>query len=174
MNSMKNILKAGPAFLAFIFIAVTAAAQKDVSLKMGGSYFINCQRTIAFGEQAVITISGDDITGRKVNFDIFSANGTLDASLEEGQFTGRNANFYELRRFPEGFTITDARNGRIVLKIVSVENREQKRQDLHVWADFFLPDGGRFQCTPDESNVPMLQMMKGSTFKNVGTAVQLN
>jgi len=70
--------------------------------------------------------------------------------------------------------VVDTRNDRIVLKIFSVENKAMKRNDLHVWADFFLPDGNRFQCTPEECTVPMMQMMKGATFKNNETAIQLH
>jgi hypothetical protein len=74
----------------------------------------------------------------------------------------------------EGFTITDSRSERIVLMVKKVENKTEKRTELHVWADFFLPDGNRFQCSPDECNLPMLQMMTGSTFSGVGTAIQLD
>ena len=172
---MKNIIKP-ILLLAFgVMLTTIAAAQNsDVSLKIGGSYFINCKRTIAFGEQSVMSVSGDDKTGRKVNFDIFSPSGTLDASLKDGSFSGAKAKFYAINRFDNGFTVVDTRNDRIVLKIVSVENKAQKRNDLHVWADFFLPNGERFQCTPEECNVPMMQMMKGATFSNNETAIQLN
>lgn len=160
--------------LGTMMAATTTAQSSDISLKIGGSYFINCKRTIAFGEQAVMTVSGDDKTGRKVNFDIFSPSGTLDASLRDGNFSGAKARFYAVSRFADGFTVVDTRNDRTVLKIVSVENKAMKRNDLHVWADFFLPNGERFQCTPEECNVPMMQMMKGATFKNNETAIQLN
>jgi hypothetical protein len=148
-------------------------AQKDVCLKIGGSYFINCKRTIAFGEQAIMSVSGDDQTGRNVNFDIFSSKGILDAALKDGKFTGTNANYYSIVILGEGFTITDLRSNRIALKVMNIKNDSEKRSELHIWADFFLPDGGRFQCTPEESNVPMLNMLRGATFKNNETAIQL-
>jgi hypothetical protein len=56
---------------------------------------------------------------------------------------------------------------------MNIKNDSEKRSELHIWADFFLPDGGRFQCTPEESNVPMLNMLRGATFKNNETAIQL-
>lgn len=172
---MKNLHKIILLCLSITSIAEAAAQNsKDVSLKIGGCYFLNCERTIAFGEQAVMTVNGDDKTGRMVNFDLFAPNGALEASLKNGQFTGPKAKSYKITAFPDGFTITDTRNGRVVLKIVSMKNASQARYDLHVWADFYLPNGGRFLCSPEESNVPLLQMMQGSTFKNVGTAIQLN
>ena len=149
-------------------------AQKDVSLKIGGSYFINCKRTIAFGEQSVMTVSGDDKDGRKVNFDIFSPEGILEASLNEGKFLGVKADNYVFKTIEDGFTITDLERHRIVLKIIRVENKVAKRIDMHVYADMYLPDGSRFQCTPDDCNVPMMKMMKGATFESNGTAIQLN
>lgn len=161
-------------FTTTVFLTSTVAlVAQDVSLKIGGCYFINCERTIAFGEQSIMSVSGDDKSGRKVNFDIYSADGVLEASLFDGNFTGIRAADYAIVRFEDGFYIQDSKNQHIVLKIQNVQNTSEKRLDLHVWADLFLPGGNRFQCTPEESNVAMLGMMKGSTFKNNKTAIQL-
>ena len=119
-------------------------------------------------------MSGNDKTGRMVNFDLYGADGTLQASLLNGNFSGKQADDYHVQRFEEGFFIKNTVENRIVLKIQSVENKEEKRTEMHVWADFYLPNGGVFQCTPEESNVPLLEMIKGTTMKNAGTGVQLN
>lgn len=170
---MKNTIKTGLFLLLGAIVSATTLSGQDVCLKIGGSYFINCKRTIAFGEQAIMTVSHDDKNGSMVNFDIFSPEGVLDASLKAGKFSGTKANAYAVKNLGEGFTVTDTRTNRIVLKVVGVKNEDQKRNELHVWGDFFLPDGGRFQCTPEESNVPMLNMMRGAIFKNNETAIQL-
>jgi hypothetical protein len=172
---MLSMLRKTHLFWAALLLPFLLSAQEqDLSLKMGGVYFINSERTVAFGDYAVMTISGDDKTGRKVDFDIFSPEGTLDASLRNGTFSGRQAHFYAVARSEGGFVVLDTRNDRVVLKVISVKNEAKQRNDLHVWADFFLPNGERFQCTPEDSNVPMMKMMKGSTFRNVGTGIQLN
>lgn len=159
---------------ATLLSAAPSTAQKpDVCLKIGGNYFINCARTIAFGDYSILSVSGDEKTGRMVNFEIYSAKGTLDATLKEGKFSGKNADSYSLKSLGDGFVISDSRTNRPVLKIQNVENKALKRMEMNVWADFFLPNGGRFECTPQTSNVPMLEMMKGATFKNNGTAIQL-
>lgn len=172
---MKNSIKLS-LLLAFnvLFIATTFAQNNKVSLKIGGSYFINCKRTIVFGEQSIMNIVDDDQTGKKINFDIFSPSGTLDASLSNGSFTGINAKFYVINKIDQGFIINDIRNNRMVLKVMNIKNKEENRNDLHIWADFFLPNGKRFQCTPEESNVAIMQMMTGATFENNLTAIQLH
>jgi hypothetical protein len=170
---MRNTIKISLFLLAGIIVSATTLSGQDVCLKIGGSYFINCKRTIAFGEQAIMTVSLDDKNRRMVNFDIFSQEGVLDASLKDGKFSGRQANAYVVENIGEGFAVTDTRSKRVVLKVMGVKNEDQKRNELHVWGDFFLPDGGRFQCTPEESNVPMLNMVRGATFKNNETAIQL-
>jgi hypothetical protein len=155
-------------------IPASAQAQKDVSLKIGGNYFINCKRTIVLGDYTILSVSGDDESGRMVNFSIYGPDGRLDARLHEGSFEGPRAEYYKIQTAPNGFQIVDTRVDRIVLKILRVENPQYKRTDMHVWAEFFLPNGQLFQCSPEESNVPMLQMIKGSTFSNNDTAIQLN
>lgn len=170
---MRNTIKISLFLLVGTIVSMTTLSGQDVCLKIGGSYFINCKRTIAFGEQAIMTVSLDSKNGQMVNFDIFSPEGVLDASLKNGKFSGAKASAYSVKNIGEGFTVTDTRTGRIVLKVMGVKNEALKRSELHVWGDFFLPDGGRFQCTPEESNVPMLNMMRGATFKNNETAIQL-
>jgi hypothetical protein len=159
-------------------VALPSAAQTtpkaDVCLKIGGSYFINCKRTIAFGEYSILTVSGNDSTGRMVNFDIYSSSGTLDASLKDGNFSGTNDDSYTVAHIQDGFAVSDKRNSRLVLKVVNVFNKEENRSEMQVWGDFFLPNGGRFICTPETSNVPMLEMMKGNTFQGAGTGIQLD
>jgi hypothetical protein len=171
---MKRIIKTSLLFALVAIVQTTSFAQNnDISLKIGGNYFINCERTIVYGDHSILNIVGDDQTGRRVNFDIFSSLGTLDASLADGSFSGPNAKYYTANRFEDGFDVIDSRDGRVVLKILSVDNIKMNRNDLHVWADFYLPDRSRFQCTPDKSNVPTLQMMSGTTFKNNKVAIQL-
>jgi hypothetical protein len=170
---MKTILST-LLMVSFIFVADTLSAQNDICLKIGGNYYINCKRTIAFGNQSIFSITGNDSTGRDVSFDLFSATGTLDASFKNGQLSGPNVRFYELKNTGDILTISDLLNKRFILKIVYTEDNPEKRKEFHVWADFYLPNGERFQCTPDETNVPMLNMMKGATFKNSYTAIQLN
>lgn len=120
-----------------------------------------------------MTVSGNDSTGRMVNFEIYAPSGVLEASLKEGKFTGSQAASFEAKSIKDGFTVTDTRNSRVVLKVVSIYSDENKRDEMNVWGDFFLPNGGRFMFTPETSNLPMLDMMKGSTFRNVGTAIQI-
>jgi hypothetical protein len=174
---MKFLSKITLSLLTLLIIyssSLYAQSQKNVCLKIGGSYYINCERTIVFGEQAIMSVNGDDERGRTINFDIFSSKGILDASLKDGNFSGTNVKSYAIAQMEEHFTITHTRSNRLVLMVKNVENKTEKRNEFHIWADFFLPDGNRFQCTPEASNVPMLEMIKGATFTNSNTAIQLN
>ena len=161
-------------FSLLFFVNISLFAQKDLSLKIGGSYYINCQKTIVFGNQPIMSMTGDDVKGRKISFDVYSPEGILDASLNEGKFTGPRADAYSIVSIPDGFYIEDTRNQRIALKIVRVENKKEERFDFHVWGDFFLPNGERFQCSPEDSNHSLLQMLKGATFARNRVAIQLN
>lgn len=162
-------------FCAFAGLSgLFAQGKADIVLKMGSNYYINCKQSIAFGDYSILSVSGDAQNGRMIFFDIYNPQGGLDASFRDGTFTGAAASYFQIQQIPDGFYILDSRSQHIPLKIVNVYNAAKSRKELHVWADFFLPNGGRFQCTPDQSNVPYLQMMQGSTFANNQTAIRLN
>jgi hypothetical protein len=163
--------------VAVLMLLTTASfflqTESPICIKMGGSYFINCARTIVFGDQDIMTMEGDDIKGRKIHFDLFSAKGKLEATLQGGVFSGSNAHQYAVKALEDGFMIFDKRSDRVVLVTKNVNNAADDRKEVHIWADFYLPDGNRFQCTPDESNVPVLNMLRGATFTNSEIAISL-
>jgi hypothetical protein len=171
-------MKRYPTFILLLALwtlsfSVTFGQQDDFALKICGSYYVKCARTIVFGEHSILNIVGDDLRGRKVSFDIYSPNGILEATLQDGRFSGPGEINFTVHLFDEGFDVLDIRDRRVILRIIRQDNPSQSRVDLLVWADLYLPDGNRFQCSPEDCNVPMLSMMKGVTFSNVNTAIQL-
>jgi len=147
---------------------------QDICLKIGSNYFINCKNVISINGHPILQMTGDDATGRKVSFEIYSANGALDATLRDGKLSGQNANFYKISQEPNGFTLSDGRDKHIVLRVEGHYNEKEKRKEDFVWAQLYLPDGNIFQCTPETTNVEYLQYMSGSTFRNSDSAIELN
>jgi len=43
-----------------------------------------------------------------------------------------------------------------------------------MWGNLYMPDGFLFEFTPDLTNVPFLNMLRGGTFKNSRYAIILN
>lgn len=166
----KNLL------LAFLlFAALTVMAQQaPCALKIGGNFYINCEHTILYQGQDIMTVTELDDKGSKVNFDIFSPAGVLEARVRAGKLTEGSAANFAIVSSADTFTLVDKRDGRTVCHVEKKFNLQQERCDLLVWADLYLPDGNRFQCTPETTNVPFLNFMQGGTFQNVQTAIKLN
>lgn len=152
----------------------TLAQQESFALKICGSYFIRCERTIVLGDHSVLNIVRDDRQGWKVSMDIFGPGGVPEATLRDGRFSGPGANHYTVQLFEEGFDVLDLRDTRVLLRVKREDNPEKKRVDLLVWADLYLPDGKRFQCSPDDCNMPTIRMMKGNTFQGGKAAIILH
>lgn len=158
-------------FSAFAF--TTQAQQGPCALKLGGNFYINCQHTIVYQGQDIMTVTELADRGSKVNFDIFSPAGVLEAKVRAGKLTEGAANF-AIVSSADTFSLVDKRDGRKVCHVEKKFNLHQERCDLLVWADLYLPDGNRFQCTPETTNVPFLNFMQGGTFQNMHTAIKLN
>jgi hypothetical protein len=160
--------------LLFTLVSIRSIQAQDICLKIGANYFINCKSVLTIRGHPVLQMTGDDNTGRKVMFAIYASNGKLDATLADGKFSGTHAKHFQIQQDPNGFTIFDDRDKRMILKCEGHYNESKKRKESHIWAQLYLPDGSMFQCTPETSNVPMLEMMKGSTFSNSGSAITID
>ena len=150
------------------------AQQGPCALKIGGNFYINCQHTILYKGQDIMTVTELADKGSKVNFDVFSPAGTLEAKVRAGKLTEGSASNFAIVSSARAFTLVDKRDGRKVCHVEKKFNQKQERCDLLVWADLYLPDGNRFQCTPETTNVPFLNFMQGATFQNVQTAIKLD
>lgn len=160
--------------LFFILASAAQAQQGPCALKIGGNFYINCQHTILYQGQDVMTVTELDGKGSKVNFDIFSPAGVLEAKVRAGKLAEGSAANFAIVSSADAFTLVDKRDGRKVCHVEKKFNLNEERCDLFVWADLYLPDGNRFQCTPETTNVPFLNFMQGATFQNVQTAIQLD
>lgn len=175
LKNFSNMKKLNLLSACFLFASLTTLAQKDpCALKIGGNFYINCEHTILYQGQDIMTVTELDDKGSKVNFDIFSPAGLLEARVRAGKLTEGSAANFAIVSSAEAFTLVDKRDGRTVCHVEKKFNLTHERCDLLVWADLYLPDGNRFQCTPETTNVPFLNFMQGATFRNVQTAIQLN
>jgi hypothetical protein len=165
------------AFIGLLFIAFVSMSQakgQDICLKIGNNYFINCKSVLTVQGHSVLNMTGNDSTGRKVSFEMYTSSGKLDARLENGIFTGTQAQHYKIEQDPKGFHIYDDRDNRVLLKAEGHYNDKAQRKEVHIWAQLYLPNGSVFECTPETSNVPTLQMMSGNVFRNSGSAVTID
>jgi len=156
------------------FTTTNAQYKQDITIKLGGAWYINCQHLVRFGEQDVINISLGATGEILPAIDIFSESGIKTASVSNGKLNTGNKADYSITSSEKEFTLSEKATKRVICYVKKIQNKEKNREELHVWLDLYMPDGFYFQCTPDETNVPFLQGMKGATFKNNRTAVQLN
>ncbi len=146
---------------------------KDIVLKIGGNYYTNNKKTIVYREFAILSISGNDSLGRNVNFEILNSQGKVEARMLNGEFTGGKGAAYALMNNEQGFAVKETNTGRPVLMVKYQWNEEKKRKEQNVWADFYLPDGKKFICTPETTNLDFMQYMKGAEFEGNDVAIHI-
>ena len=172
---MKKVKLATLLVAAVSLSTFSLSAQKvEYALKIGSSFYIDCRHTILYKGVDVMSLADIENKGAKVNFHIYSPAGVLEASVKAGKLSGNAAASFAVVSSADKFTVTDKRDGRIVCMVQKKWNNRAERWDLLVWADLYMPDGNIFQCTPETTNVPLLQMMQGSTFTGAFAAIQLD
>ncbi|MBW8049368.1 MAG: hypothetical protein FVQ77_03300 [Cytophagales bacterium] len=147
---------------------------KDCAVKIGSNYYINCKHIIVFQQQDVLTVTDTKGNSIKINFDIFSPNGKKVAAVKDGQLVEGNKDLYDIKSSDKEYTFMEKSTNRIICYVKRTFNKEKNRCELQIWADMYMPSGFYFQCTPETTNVPLLNMMKGSTFTGAESAIILN
>ena len=162
--------------LVLFIISHSAISQSDssITLKMGNNYFTDCEKTVVFKGQEIFDIDKSIDSKINISFIIYDENGVQLAEVKSGKMISGKSENYTLSNSAEKFSLVEKSTGRIISFVKRVYNDKEKRYEYHVSADLFLPDGYAFQCTPESSNIPMLNMMQGSNFIGSGTAITID
>lgn len=161
--------------ITYLFLALNGFAQpgNKCSAKIGSNYYINCKHIITFDGQDVFTIKNSDESDILINFEVFSENGTKTATITNSKITTGDIELFTIKSTDTEFSFVEKASNRIICFVKKVHSEETKKCELHVWVDMYMPSGFYFQCTPETTNVPSLNMIKGSIFANSDAAIQL-
>jgi len=159
----------------FGFTALNIFAQSggQCPAKIGDNYYLNCKHIITFKGQDVFTIKTTDESEIKINFDVFNEKGNKVATVEDSKLKEGNAELYIIKSTALEYSFIEKASSRIICYVKKVENEETNKCELQIWADMYMPSGFYFQCTPETTNVATLNMITGSTFSNVLSAIRL-
>lgn len=162
--------------LILLSVSFHSYAQIDSScaVKVGSNYYINCKRIISFQGQAVFTIKDVSSNSIHINFDVFSNKGAKLATVQDGKLVEGDNEDYAIKSTDNEFSFIEKRTNRIICYVRKINDEKNKRCELHVSADMYMPSGFYFQCTPETTNVDYLNKIKGSTFKNSLSVFQFN
>ena len=143
---------------------------------MGGVYIINCQHLVVFSGHDVITFSSWHPDSILPNFDIYNNLGVRSAWVTNGKLLGPQAMKYSIKKTDEQWTCMERDGNRILCLLVKKKEVKTKKYAmlLEVSLDLRLPDGNYFRCNAQESNLKMMEGMKGSTFLNGETVLSVN
>jgi hypothetical protein len=150
-------------------------AQAPCAARLGGSWFIGSSSLVNYQGQDIVTFSDWNDPLNSVNIDVYGASRQLDAQVRAGKLVKGDPGRFILESGPAEFTLTDGSTDRIICILRSVESTTREAPcQVDVWLDLFVPGTGYFQCDPETSNEPVLQMISGATFQGKGKAVTLN
>jgi hypothetical protein len=150
-------------------------AQQHCAAKLGGSWFISSKSLVSYRESPVITFADWADPIGSVNLDVFSSSGKFEAQVKQGDLSIGDLKRFIISKKPDEFSLTDERTGRIICILRKVPPQAKNVPcQVDVWLDLFMPGAGYFQCDPENSNEPTLQMLRGATFRGMGNGVSLN
>lgn len=162
-------------FVLGFVLSCAGLAQAPCAAHLGGSWYINCGSLVSYQGQDVVSFSNWADPVGSVNLDVYGTKGKLEAQVRNGKLSMGDPKRYVVQHTGTLFSLTDASTDRIIciLKDVPPTTKDASCQ-VDVWLDLFVSGTGYFHCDPESSNDPVMEMMKSSTFRNMGFAVSLN
>ncbi|MBI1193873.1 MAG: hypothetical protein GC205_12000 [Bacteroidetes bacterium] len=164
-------------FLLFVFLfsafAVSAQSSESCAVRLGNNYFKDCKRFIVYRGDDVVKQSQDRSRVDGFSMQLYSTSGQPIATITDGKLVSGNEKDISVVASETEFSVIDAKTGHIYCLIKKTYNNEKSWCQFDVWMDITLADGTKFLCTPESSNVSMLQYMNGGVFVGAGTAILL-
>ncbi len=156
--------------LLFLFLPFFAGAQSDslCPILLGGNTYINCSHMIVYNGNDLLSLKPGKGMLKGISFKLFNNDGSVYASIVEGLPSGDWSRFI-IESNDHLYHIKDASSGITILKIV--QPVDEAKCAWNVWAQLTLPSGQLVQITPENSNLPQLQYMRGNSFRNMGSAI---
>ncbi|MBL0341184.1 MAG: hypothetical protein IPP71_09775 [Bacteroidetes bacterium] len=169
---MKNQILIFCAIFTFTF---NAFGQKvpECAVNIGGNYYINSKHIILFNGQDILSITNTETDTIGVNFDVFSSEGKKIVEVKLGQIQMGNKSLYSIKSSSLEYTFMEIDTKRIICYVKKLADNEKYDCVYAVYVDMYMPDGKNFQCTPETTNNPVLNGMKGNTFKNALSVIIL-
>lgn len=163
------------ALLSLVVIIANVQAQQPCAVHLGGCWFIGSKSLVSYQGQDVVTFADWKDQIGSVSLDVYSIAHKLEAQVRGGQLVQGSSTRFKLKRSEAEFSLIDGSTDRVIciLKKVPSTTKEAPCQ-VNVWLDLYVAGAGYFHCDPETSNEPQLQMMPGSTFMGMGSAVSLN
>lgn len=164
------------ALVSGLFITGHALGQSPCAAHLGGSWFIGCKSLVSYQDQDIVTFGDWSDPIASVNLDVYGTDHKLQAQVRAGKLVKGSPERFKLKSSANEFSLVDGANDRVICILKKVPSTTKSAScQVDVWLDLYVAGAaGYFHCDPESSNEPQLQMMPGSTFKGMGSAVSLN
>jgi hypothetical protein len=146
--------------------------EPKAKVKLGGNYYINCDRLVAYHDEALFTVrrrESDGLLG--IDFDVYDPRRQKVATVRRGTIVSGNREDYDITHDPHHYTVTEKASGRVICDIRRRDAAPDAEIDVSV--DLYTPDGFRFQATPEQTNIGGMQI-RGCTMENCGTGIAVS
>ena len=161
-------------FLHAVFIA-HVHAQEPCAAHLGGSWFIGCKSLVSYQGRDVVTFADWTDPIASVGLDVYGKSHELEARVRGGQLVQGSPDRFNLERSATEFSLIDGSTDRVICILKKVPSTTKGAPcQVNVWLDLYIVGAGYFHCDPESSNEPRLQMMPGSTFRGMGSAVSFD
>ncbi len=160
--------------LIFCFIGLYGQQKKEMAVKIGGNYYINCKHLIKMNGEDLVNVNASITDKMGVFLHVYNETGNLILEVKDGKVEMNSGNLFSVTNTPKEFLCIEKKTGKKVCYIKKQPDKTHSGEVYAVWADIMTPKGYSFQCTPETTNIPALQYMTGSTFDGAETAITLN
>lgn len=141
---------------------------KNVKVKVGGNYFVNCESLISYRDKPLFTLKRRDSDGRLgIDFDVYDKQGKKVATIRRGNVVEGDTSAYDIEHGADCHKVTEKTTGRVIVQV----DKKPPSVDIAVSVNMYLPNGFLLEATPDTINIGSLKIVGNTYSCKTGIAI---
>ena len=147
--------------------------EENFIVRLGGNTYINVPTLVAFKGESLFTLKRHDENGYLgIYFDIYDSKGKKIAVVRRNEIYSGDKSAYQIDGASDRYLFSEKATGRVICDIKRYEAAHPAELDVSV--HLYTPTGFLFDATPEQTNLPRFNVLRGNTFENCQTGIALS
>ena len=149
------------------------SVEKEFKVKLGGNFYVDTPVLVAFKGESLFTLKRHDENGYLgIYFEILDKFGAKIASVKRNEIYFGDKSAYQIDGSANRYVLSERESGRVICDIKRREDAHPSELDVSV--RLYLPNGFLFDATPEQTNLPGRNIIRGCTITNCAVGIGID
>lgn len=141
-------------------------------VRIGGNTYIDCANLVVFRGEPLFNLRRHEDGYLGIDFEIYNQEGRRIATVRRNEVYVGDRQAYPIEGTMNRYVVTERDTGRVICDIRKREDADPAELDVSV--HLYTPSGFLFDATPDQTNLPGGNVLRGNVIQGCGTAIMIS